>query len=96
MNNNQNLQTTSPWNPVRLTIPTVAHDAQNDESPVNTGLLKYRYRDSNCPGGFSLGNAQARSARKHWAFSLGPHRSRTLKNAPSNARLSQDCPKIGR
>jgi hypothetical protein len=29
--------------------PTVAHSPQNDETPVNTGVLKYRYRDSN-PG----------------------------------------------
>jgi hypothetical protein len=28
---------------------TVAQDPQNDETPVNTGVLKYRYRDSN-PG----------------------------------------------
>ncbi len=28
---------------------SVAHDRQNDETPVNTGVLKYRYRDSN-PG----------------------------------------------
>jgi hypothetical protein len=28
---------------------TVAHQPQDDENPVNTGLLKYRYRDSN-PG----------------------------------------------
>jgi hypothetical protein len=25
---------------------TVAHDPNNDENPVNTGVLKYRYRDS--------------------------------------------------
>jgi hypothetical protein len=30
-------------------IPTVAHAPQNDETPDNTGVLKYRYRDSN-PG----------------------------------------------
>ena len=29
--------------------PTVAHASNNDETPVNTGVLKYRYRDSN-PG----------------------------------------------
>jgi integrase len=29
-------------------IPTVAQDPHNDETPVNTGVLKYRYRDSNC------------------------------------------------
>jgi len=29
--------------------PTVAHDPQNDETPVATVVLKYRYRDSN-PG----------------------------------------------
>jgi hypothetical protein len=28
-------------------IPTVAHDPNNDETPENTGVLKYRYRDSN-------------------------------------------------
>jgi integrase len=28
---------------------TVAHDPQNEETPKNTGVLKYRYRDSN-PG----------------------------------------------
>jgi Phage integrase family len=28
---------------------TVAHDSQNDETPKNTGVLQYRYRDSN-PG----------------------------------------------
>src|SRR5947209_259064 len=27
--------------------PTVAHDRQNDETPDNAGVLKYRYRDSN-------------------------------------------------
>ena len=27
--------------------PTVAHAPNNDETPVNTGVLKYRYRDSN-------------------------------------------------
>jgi hypothetical protein len=26
--------------------PTVAHDPANDETPKNTGVLKYRYRDS--------------------------------------------------
>ena len=31
------------------TSPTVAQRSQNDETPVNTGVLKYRYRDSN-PG----------------------------------------------
>jgi hypothetical protein len=30
-------------------IPTVAQAHENDETPVNTGVLKYRYRDSN-PG----------------------------------------------
>ncbi len=29
--------------------PTVAHDPQNDETPVNAGVLKYRYRDSKPP-----------------------------------------------
>jgi hypothetical protein len=28
---------------------TVAYDPNNDETPDNTGVLKYRYRDSN-PG----------------------------------------------
>ncbi len=30
--------------------PTVAHDPKNDETPENTGALKYRYRDSNRTG----------------------------------------------
>jgi integrase len=29
-----------------LSPPTVAHDPNNDEIPVNAGVLKYRYRDS--------------------------------------------------
>jgi hypothetical protein len=33
-------------NPLKPT-PTVAHEPHNDETPVNTGVLKYRYRDSN-------------------------------------------------
>ncbi len=35
--------------PTRLWRTTVAHDHKNDETPENTGVLKYRYRDSN-PG----------------------------------------------
>jgi integrase len=30
-------------------IQTVAQAPENDETPVNTGVLKYRYRDSNQP-----------------------------------------------
>jgi len=30
-----------------LTPPTVAQDPSNDETPDNSGVLKYRYRDSN-------------------------------------------------
>jgi hypothetical protein len=37
----------------QLALPTVAqtvaHHPENDETPDNTGVLKYRYRDSN-PG----------------------------------------------
>jgi hypothetical protein len=29
-------------------VSTVAHAPQNDETPENSGVLKYRYRDSNC------------------------------------------------
>jgi integrase len=36
----------SPPNQAAPATPTVAHDLQNDETPVNTGVLKYRYRDS--------------------------------------------------
>jgi hypothetical protein len=31
-----------------LTPPTVAPYLQNEKTPVDTGVLKYRYRDSNC------------------------------------------------
>ncbi|MHB1571860.1 MAG: tyrosine-type recombinase/integrase, partial [Solirubrobacteraceae bacterium] len=30
---------------------TVAHDPKNDETPESTGVLKYRYRDSNWVAG---------------------------------------------
>jgi hypothetical protein len=33
----------------RLPTPTVAHGPENEETPMDTGILKYRYRDSN-PG----------------------------------------------
>ena len=39
----------TPSRPTPTVAHTVAHDPQNDETPVNTGVLKYRYRDSN-PG----------------------------------------------
>ena len=32
-----------------LSLPTVAHDPQYDETPESTGVLKYRYRDSKPP-----------------------------------------------
>ena len=35
--------------PVTTVAQTVAHDPENAETPENTGVLKYRYRDSN-PG----------------------------------------------
>jgi integrase len=39
----------NPPKPTPTVAHTVAHDPQNDETPVDTGVLKYRYRDSN-PG----------------------------------------------
>ena len=39
----------NPPKPIPTEAQTVAHDPQNAETPVNTGLLQYRYRDSN-PG----------------------------------------------
>jgi integrase len=39
----------NPPKPTPTVAHTVAHDPNNDETPVNTGVLKYRYRDSN-PG----------------------------------------------
>ena len=39
----------TPPTPITTLAQTVAHASQNDETPVNTGVLKYRYRDSN-PG----------------------------------------------
>jgi integrase len=39
----------TPNRPTPTVAQTVAHDPQNDETPDNTGVLKYRYRDSN-PG----------------------------------------------
>ena len=38
----------NPHEPIATVAQTVAHPPQNDETPVNTGVLKYRYRDSNC------------------------------------------------
>jgi hypothetical protein len=39
----------TPAQPSPTVAHTLAHDPQNDETPENTGVLKYRYRDSN-PG----------------------------------------------
>jgi len=39
----------TPTQPTPTAAHTVAHDPKNDETPENTGVLKYRYRDSN-PG----------------------------------------------
>ena len=39
----------TPPKPIPTVAQTVAHDPENDETPENTGVLKYRYRDSN-PG----------------------------------------------
>ncbi len=39
----------NPPKPTPTVAQTVAQDPQNDETPVATGVLKYRYRDSN-PG----------------------------------------------
>ena len=39
----------TPAQPTPTVAHTVAHDPKNDETPDNTGVLKYRYRDSN-PG----------------------------------------------
>ena len=39
----------TPTRPTPTVAHTVAHDPNNDETPVNTGVLQYRYRDSN-PG----------------------------------------------
>ena len=38
----------NPPKPTPTVAHTVAQDPQNAETPVNTGVLKYRYRDSNC------------------------------------------------
>ena len=35
--------------PIPTLAQTVAHEPNNDETPVNARVLKYRYRDSN-PG----------------------------------------------
>jgi hypothetical protein len=37
----------NPPKPTRTVAHTVSHDPNNDETPENTGVLKYRYRDSN-------------------------------------------------
>jgi hypothetical protein len=37
----------NPPKPIPTVAHTVAHDPENAETPVNTGVLKYRYRDSN-------------------------------------------------
>jgi integrase len=39
----------NPPNAIPTVAHTVAHEPKNDETPENTGVLKYRYRDSN-PG----------------------------------------------
>jgi integrase len=75
----------NPHEPIPTVAHAVAHDPKNDETPVNTGVLKYRYRDSNCPSGLSLRNAQRRSARHHWCFALGhiaEERSEPLRTQP--------------
>ena len=36
----------TPSQPSPTVAHTVAHDSKNDETPVNSGVLKYRYRDS--------------------------------------------------
>jgi len=37
----------NPPKPSPTVAQAVAQQPQNDETPVNTGVLKYRYRDSN-------------------------------------------------
>ena len=36
----------TPTQPTPTVAHTVAHDPENDETPVNTRVLQYRYRDS--------------------------------------------------
>jgi hypothetical protein len=51
----------TPTQPITTVAQTVAHDPDNDETAVNTGVLKYRYRDSNL--GFRRERALERSRR---------------------------------
>jgi hypothetical protein len=76
----------------RLSQELSRRGPRSAEGPVNTGVLKYRYRDSNCTRMTSLSKARERSRRSHGLSASRPYRSGTLRNAHNAARLSQDCP----
>ena len=68
----------NPPKPIPTVAHTVAHDPQNDETPVNTGVLKYRYRDSK-PVARPVNTGDS---RRYWrSVPLRPARDRSIPHA---------------
>ena len=66
---------------------TVAHEPNNQETPVSAGVLEYRYRDSNFPRGTSLRNTQS-------ATTGLPFVPTSLRNSQKRSHRSPTVPKL--
>jgi integrase len=60
----------NPPKPITTVAQTVAHDPNNDETPQNSGVLKYRYRDSK-PTDRNL-DSPTLPANRHFRYSAEP------------------------
>ena len=74
----------APSRPTSTVAHTVAHDLQNAETPVNAGVLKYRYRDSNpvahrCDQWVSSVYRRSRGSRRGSFAKIGPRLVRGAK-----------------
>ena len=74
----------TPTQPTSTVAHTVAHDLKNEETPVNTGVLKYRYRDSNpvdsrCDQWVSSVYRRSRGSRRGSFAKIGPRLVRGAK-----------------
>jgi integrase len=81
----------APAQPTPTVAHTVAHAPINDETPENTGVLKYRYRDSN-PGFRREREAEhARSFPEMLCLHNIPETGVMLRTPPDSADVSVRC-----